>query len=118
MSENVLILACSGGSDVGELADRAARALKKSGAAKMYCLAGVGGQLPSMVKTAKAADALLVVDGCPQNCAAHCAKNAGIETFRHLKLADLGFEKGKAPVTGEAVSRIAYAAQRLLAGAA
>jgi uncharacterized metal-binding protein len=118
MSENALILVCSGGSDVGELADRAARAVKKTGTAKMYCLAGVGGQLPSMVKTAKAADPLLVIDGCPQNCAAQCAKNAGIETFRHLKLADLGFEKGKAPATDEAIAKVADEAQRLLAGAA
>lgn len=115
MTDNSLVLACSGGSDVGELADRAARAVKKAGSAKMYCLAGVGGGLPSMVKTAKAADTLLAIDGCPQNCAAQCLKNAGIEKFRHLKLADLGFEKGKAPVTDEAVATIAGKAQRLLA---
>ena len=56
MADNTLVLACSGGSDVGELADRTARSLKKTGVAKMYCLAGIGGQLPSMVKTAAAAD--------------------------------------------------------------
>lgn len=118
MSDNVLVLACSGGSDVGEQADRTARAIKKTGAAKMYCLAGVGGGLPSMVKTAKAADGLLVIDGCPQNCAAECAKNASIETFRHLRLADMGFEKGKAPATDEAVARVVAEAQQLLPGAA
>lgn len=114
MADNALVLACSGGSDVGELADRTARALKQAGTAKMYCLAGVGGQLPSMVKTAQVAATLLAIDGCPQNCAAHCLKNAGIETFGHLQLADLGFEKGKAPVTDEAVARITAEAQRLV----
>lgn len=110
-----LVLACSGGSDVGELSDRAARALKASGTAKMYCLAGVGGQLPSMVKTAQAADKLLVIDGCPQNCAAHCVKNAGIETYRHVRLAELGFEKGKSPVTDAAIAAVTNQAQRILA---
>jgi uncharacterized metal-binding protein len=115
MSDAALVLACSGGSDVGELADRTARALKAAGTAKMYCLAGIGGQLPSMVKTAKAADTLLAIDGCPQNCATHCLKNAGIETFHHLKLADLGFEKGQSPVTDEALARTLDAARAMLA---
>jgi len=114
MPDNILVLACSGGSDVGELADRTARALKKDNAAKMYCLAGVGGQLPSMVKTAKSADALLAIDGCPQNCAAQCLKNAGIDAFAHLRLADMGLEKGKAPVTIETITRLAAEAQRFL----
>jgi uncharacterized metal-binding protein len=114
MSDTTLVLACSGGSDVGELADRTARALKAAGTAKMYCLAGIGGQLPSMVKTARAADTLLAIDGCPQNCAAQCLKNAGIETFRHLKLAELGFEKGKTPVTDEALVRTTGEARRVL----
>lgn len=74
-----LVLACSGGSDVGEIADRTARAVAKSGAAKMYCLAGIGGKLPSMVKFAGEAETILAIDGCPQHCAAHCLTNAGIE---------------------------------------
>ena len=36
----VLIFPCSGGSDVGELSDRAARKMAKCGQAKMFCLAG------------------------------------------------------------------------------
>ena len=37
-----LVFPCSGGSNVGELADRAARQLEQDGTAKMYCLAGIG----------------------------------------------------------------------------
>lgn len=116
MGDTVMVLACSGGADVGALADRTARALKKAGTARMYCLAGVGGRLPSMVQTAQAAKTLLAIDGCPQNCAAHCLRNAGIETFRHLGLADVGFEKGHAPPTDDAVARAVGEAERLLAG--
>ena len=114
MADNSLVLACSGGSDVGELADRTARALKKAGTAKMYCLAGIGAKLASMVKTAAAAGELIAIDGCAQNCAAHCLRNAGIENFRHLKLVEMGFEKGKAPVTEDAIARAAQQASRLL----
>jgi len=38
-----MILACSGGSNVGQLSNQAAVALTREGFGKMYCLAGVGG---------------------------------------------------------------------------
>ena len=40
---NIMILACSGGSNVGQLSNRAAVELTKEGFGKMYCLAGIGG---------------------------------------------------------------------------
>lgn len=40
-----LIFACSGSSDVGEIADRAARRFMHHGAGRMYCLAGAGGRM-------------------------------------------------------------------------
>ena len=38
-----LVFSCSGAADTAELADRAARKVHRSGEARMYCLAGVGG---------------------------------------------------------------------------
>ncbi len=38
----VLVFACSGGADVGETADRAARLIDDREAGSMYCLAGIG----------------------------------------------------------------------------
>lgn len=114
MSGTTIIVSCSGGSDVGEIADRTARTLAREGAGKMYCLAGVGAKLTSMVKFTQAADVVLAIDGCPQNCAAHCLDNAGITGFRHLNLADLGFAKGQAPVSDEAVAPVAAAAMHML----
>jgi uncharacterized metal-binding protein len=114
MAANTIIVACSGGSDVGEIADRAARGLARDSAGKMYCLAGIGGQVPSMVKFAQAADIVMAIDGCLQNCAARCLDNAGVKAFRHLRLADLGFAKGEIPVCEEALSRTAEEARRLL----
>lgn len=114
MSANTIIVSCSGGSDVGEIADRAARKLAREGAGKMYCLAGIGAKLPSMVKFAQAADVILAIDGCPQNCAARCLDNAGVAGFRHLSLADLGFAKGEAPATEDAVAQVVDAAKFLL----
>jgi len=110
-----LIYACSGGSDVGELADRAGRQLARDGLGKMHCLAGVGGDVPGILVNTRAADTILAIDGCGLQCASQCLKRAGIETFQHLRLAELGFEKGNAPMTDEAMSRITEAARLQLA---
>ena len=40
-----MILACSGGSNVGQLANQAAVTVNQEGFGKILCLAGIGGQL-------------------------------------------------------------------------
>jgi uncharacterized metal-binding protein len=105
-----LILACSGGSDVGEIADHTARALARQGSGKMFCLAGIGGDVLSIVKTAERAEHILAIDGCPLECAAACLKRAGIGKFRHLRLAEMGLAKGLSPATETNVARAAGAA--------
>jgi len=94
-SQSRLIFACSGASDVGHLTDRAARALAREGVGRMYCLAGIGGQVESMLATTRAAKKVLVIDGCEQECGRKTLKQAGFDRLIHLKLADVGFQKGK-----------------------
>ena len=102
-----LIFACSGAADVGEIADRAARKLTREGKGKMFCLAGVGGRVPGIMKSTEAAAAILAIDGCPLNCVKNCLEQAGFATFQHLQLADLGMEKGKTAVSQENIARVA-----------
>ncbi len=94
-----VVYACSGCSDAGELADRVARQLARDGAAKMSCLAGIGGRVKSLVSTAEKAAHILVVDGCPLNCARHTLELAGFKKFDHLELHKLGLRKHSCPVT-------------------
>ncbi len=110
-----LIFSCSGAADVGEVADRTARKLTRDGVGKMYCLAGIGGRVASIVKTAQAADRILAIDGCTLNCASVSLKEAGFEEFAILKLAELGMEKGTSPATEQSVARAARAAENILA---
>jgi uncharacterized metal-binding protein len=112
-----LIFACSGGSDVGEIADRAARSLTRDGAGKMYCLAGVGGRVPGILANVNAAGSVLAIDGCSLACASHCLTLAGFTRFAHLKLPELGMEKGVSPPTDDAVAKTASAARERLAAA-
>lgn len=64
-----LIFACSGASDTGEITDRAARTLAKDGVGKMYCLAGIGGRVETIMVNTSAASKMLVIDGCASDCA-------------------------------------------------
>ena len=104
-----LIFACSGSSDVGEIADRAARKLMRDGAGRMYCLAGVGGRVSGILLSTQAAESILAIDGCPLACAKNTLEKAGIARFQHVQLADLGMAKGKSPVNEERIARAAAA---------
>ncbi|HCF04967.1 MAG: hypothetical protein JG774_1473 [Desulfomicrobiaceae bacterium] len=105
-----LIFACSGAADVGGLADAAARALTRQGTGRMYCLAGVGGRVSGIVATTQAADKILVIDGCPLECARKTLEEAGFSSMVHVQLQDLGFRKGESPVTEANVAAVMDAA--------
>jgi len=109
-----VVYACSGCSDAGEIADRVARQLTHDGAAKMSCLAGIGGRVKSLMTTAENAGRILVVDGCPLNCARHTLELAGFKRFDHLELHKLGIRKGSTPVTDERIASGVAAAKKIL----
>jgi len=101
------IFPCSGASDVGGLSDQAARQMAKDGTGKMYCLAGIGGRVETIMVNTRAAAKLLVIDGCSQECARKTMELAGIRDFQHLKLAEMGFKKGETPVTPARIREVA-----------
>lgn len=111
---STLIFACSGAADVGEVADHAARKLSREGAGKMYCLAGVGGRVEGILKNTKAAEAILVLDGCPLHCARNTLEQAGVTKYIHLCLSDLGMPKGQTPATEEATAIVAAQGKKSL----
>lgn len=111
-----LIFACSGAADVGAVADQAARQMTRNGQGKMYCLAGVGGKVSSIVQTTQGAAKVLAIDGCPLNFARKSLENAGIERIAHVQLTDLGLQKGKSPVTPEHIEQVIAAGVKALAG--
>lgn len=112
--KTTLVYACSGCSDAGEIADQVARQLSREGAAQMSCLAGIGGRVKSLVMKAEKAERILVVDGCPLNCAAHTLRLAGFKTFKHLELHKIGIRKGSCPVTDERIADGVAAARDML----
>ncbi len=111
-----VIYACSGCSDAGELADRVARQLAREGVGEMSCLAGIGGRVkPLMIKGLRA-ERIIVVDGCPLNCAHHTLRLAGLNESQHIELHKLGHRKGDCPVTDERIVAAVAAAREQITG--
>ncbi len=92
---NIMILACSGGSNVGQLSNQAAIELTQEGFGKMFCLAGIGGHMGGFVQSAKDVPAMVVIDGCEVGCAKAILDHAEIPTKNYIVLTGLGIEKNK-----------------------
>ncbi len=80
----------------------------------MSCLAGIGGGLSGMIESAKGADRVLAIDGCPVDCAKKTLEKAGVSSFVHLRVTDHGMKKGQSPVTDENIKDIAEKGAALL----
>lgn len=91
---STLVFPCSGGADVGALSDLLARKMSKEGTAKMFCLAGIGAHISGMIESAKSADKIISIDGCPVMCAKKTLEHSGFNPESY-NLHDFGFEKGK-----------------------
>ena len=114
VSAPTLIFPCSGAADVGEISDRAARKLTREGVGKMFCLAGVGGHVNNILTSTQAAGKILVIDGCPVDCAKKTIEHADFSEFLHFRVTDLGCVKGKSPATDETINRITAHGKSLL----
>lgn len=116
-SNPALIFSCSGGSDAGEIADRTARLLTKEGAGKMFCLAGIGGRVDAILIPARKAQQILVIDGCPLQCARKTMEQSGFSGFQHLELSSLGIKKGKTLLSEEVITVAVEKAKAILSQA-
>ena len=102
MSENcceggndVMILACSGGSNVGQLSKQAAVEMTEEGFGKMFCLAGIGGQLSGFVQSAQDVPVMVAIEGCQVGCAKAILENVQVPMKHYLVITDESIEKNK-----------------------
>jgi uncharacterized metal-binding protein len=111
----IMLLACSGGSNVGQLSNQAAVELTQEGFGKMYCLAGIGGQLSGFVQSARDVPEIVAIDGCAIGCARAILENANVPVKNHLVLTDLGIEKNKdLNLRPEDIGKVKEAARKAL----
>jgi uncharacterized metal-binding protein len=93
--KNIMLLSCSGGSNVGQLSNRAAVELTQEGFGKMFCLAGIGGHISGLVQSAKDVQQIIVIDGCDVGCSKAILKNADVPFKNYVVLTELGIGKNK-----------------------
>ena len=92
-SPRPLVYACSGCSSAAQLANHVAVRLDRSGVAEMSCIAGVGGDVPSLLKTARSGRPIVALDGCPLVCVKSSLARHGITPDRHYQLQHYGVRK-------------------------
>jgi len=99
------VVSCSGASDLRQLSDIVARKLRDNKVRKMNCLAMIAIDNQALITAFKSAN-VLVVDGCPVDCAKKILEKAGITDFNHLRLTDLGYKKGETPISENVIQAI------------
>lgn len=88
-----LVYSCSGCSSAAQMANHVALRLDRRGIAEMSCIAGVGGDVPSLVKLAHSGRPIIAIDGCQLVCATRCLERHHITPDKHLQLHDYGVRK-------------------------
>ncbi|WP_166841034.1 putative zinc-binding protein [Rheinheimera pleomorphica] len=88
-----LVYACSGCSNVAQLANDLAVVLDREGSAQMSCIAGVGGKVKPLVKVAQSGRPILAIDGCPLNCVKQTLATVDVVPTWHIELTTLGYKK-------------------------
>lgn len=88
-----LVYSCSGCSSAAQMANELAVRMDRKGLAEMSCIAGVGGDVKPLVATAKSGRPVIVLDGCPLQCAKNCLMRHGVRPAFHFVLSEFGVRK-------------------------
>ena len=92
-----LVYSCSGCSSAAQLANHVAVRLDRERLAEMSCIAGLGGDVPSLVRlaadAATAGRPIVAIDGCALACAQRTLARHGIAASLHVELWRLGVRK-------------------------
>lgn len=88
-----LVYSCSGCSSAAQMANDLAVRLDHEHVAEMSCIAGVGGDVGPLVATATSGRPMLVIDGCPLECARKSLEQHDVTPDTHLNLAERGVPK-------------------------
>lgn len=99
MKTRPLIYSCSGCSSAAQLANHLALRMDRAMVAEMSCIAGLGGDVKPLVRTATSAaetgSPIIVLDGCPLQCGRLTLARHGITPDLHWDLSRMGVNKHK-----------------------
>jgi uncharacterized metal-binding protein len=89
-----IIFPCAGQANTGQITNLAAIQLTEEGYGSIACasLLAIGSE--GLVNNARTVDEVLVLDGCPMECARKIAEAQGVPIAQHLVMTELGITKG------------------------
>jgi uncharacterized metal-binding protein len=92
-AEEIIFLPCSGGSNCGQIANRAAVNLNIEKVGRIYCLAGIAAHIDGMVDSARSAKRIVALDGCQTACAKKAIEHAGLTVTDWICVTEEGISK-------------------------
>lgn len=101
----MMVLACSGACDLGQVTDLVARRMRDHGVRKMNCLAVIGAGIEKSINDFKAKN-ILIIDGCSIDCGRKILKKAGFDNYSYLRLTDLGYKKGSTLLCEDVIQNV------------
>jgi len=112
----ILIFPCSGGSNVGQIANQAGVKLTQDGFGNIFCLAGIGGHVSGMIESAKGGKVIVAIDGCPVACAKKTLEHAVFNIDEYVQVTEIGIEKNHDldPISPDVDKVTAYLTPRIL----
>jgi len=88
-----IVYACSGCSNLAEMAHNISLNLDDDGIAEMSCVSGVVGKVIPMIELANSGRPIIAIDGCDLSCTKACLEVSGLHADYYYQISDLGFEK-------------------------
>ena len=93
--KSLVLYACSGAADSGQIADLVARRLDEEDWGSLSCLSGVGAGLSGFLDYAKTADNI-ILDGCPVGCGRKMFEQQGLP-FTEVVITTTAWSKAQLP---------------------
>jgi uncharacterized metal-binding protein len=88
-----LVDSCSGCSSAAQPANAVALKLDRSSIAEVSCIAGIGGDVPPMLRTARSGRPIAALDGCELACVRSSLSRHGLAPALYFDLSEQGVRK-------------------------
>lgn len=92
-SDLPIVYSCSGCSSAAQSANIIAIKMDREKLAEMSCIAGVGGDVKPLVRTAKSGRDIIAIDGCPLSCCKASLARHDVQPKYHFDLSKFDIPK-------------------------
>lgn len=92
-SDLPIVYSCSGCSSAAQSANMIAIKMDREKLAEMSCIAGVGGDVKPLVRTAKSGRDIIAIDGCPLSCCKASLARHDVKPKYHFDLSKFNIPK-------------------------